>query len=117
MGMNFGQRKRWRWLACTPQEANRIKGFSKTHQPSPWMNDYGHFRSCLSPVICTYGRGTPVIFNKAETVTPYHYIVYLADHNVTTEITPTERAARFRFTFLKPITHTLLLMPLTKDLM
>ena len=30
---------------------------------------------------------------------PHYYSVYLADHDVTTEITPTERAAMFRFTF------------------
>ena len=37
--------------------------------------------------------------HKAETVTPYYYSVYLADHDVTTEIAPTERCAYFRFTF------------------
>ena len=31
--------------------------------------------------------------------TPYYYSVYLADYNMTTEITPTERCAYFRFTF------------------
>ena len=30
---------------------------------------------------------------------PYYYSVYLADHDVKTEITPTERSAYFRFTF------------------
>ncbi|RZK15051.1 MAG: glycoside hydrolase family 92 protein, partial [Hymenobacter sp.] len=37
--------------------------------------------------------------HKAETARPYYYSVYLADYDLTTEITPTERAARFRFTF------------------
>src|SRR6201986_863794 len=39
--------------------------------------------------------------HKAETVKPYYYSVYLADHNVTAEITPTERTAQFRFTYPK----------------
>src|ERR1700749_612162 len=39
--------------------------------------------------------------HKAETVKPYYYSVYLADHDVTTEITPTERAAQFRLTYPK----------------
>ena len=39
--------------------------------------------------------------HKAEIVKPYYYSVYLADYDVTTEITPTERAASFRFTFPK----------------
>jgi len=30
---------------------------------------------------------------------PYYYSVYLADYDITAEVTPTERAAIFRFTF------------------
>lgn len=26
--------------------ANKIRGFKQTHQPSPWINDYGQFSSC-----------------------------------------------------------------------
>src|SRR5690606_24670171 len=36
-----------------------------------------------------------------EVAKPHYYSVYLADYDVTTEITPTDRAARFRFTFPK----------------
>jgi predicted alpha-1,2-mannosidase len=81
--------------------ADKIRGFKQTHQPSPWMNDYGQFS--LMPL-----TGKPV-FNederaswfshKAEVAKPYYYQVYLADHDILTEITPTERAAMFRFTF------------------
>jgi len=39
--------------------------------------------------------------HKSEIAHPYYYSVYLADADVTTEITPTERAAQFRFTFPK----------------
>jgi len=82
-------------------DADKIRGFKQTHQPSPWINDYGQF--AIMPV-----TGKP-IFNendraswfshKAETAKPYYYKVYLADFDVVTEITPTERAAMFRFTF------------------
>lgn len=82
-------------------KSNRIKGFKQTHQPSPWMNDYGQFS--IMPVTGDLKfkeeERQSWFSHKAETVTPYYYSVYLADHNVTTEITPTERAARFRFTF------------------
>lgn len=82
-------------------KSNRIKGFKQTHQPSPWMNDYGQFS--IMPVTGELKfkeeERQSWFSHKAETVTPYYYRVYLADHNVTTEITPTERAARFRFTF------------------
>jgi predicted alpha-1,2-mannosidase len=82
-------------------DANKIKGFKQTHQPSPWMNDYGQFS--LMPITgklrFNEEERQSWFSHKAETVTPYYYSVYLADHDVTTEITPTERAARFRFTF------------------
>ncbi|MBZ4037472.1 GH92 family glycosyl hydrolase [Flavobacterium sp. 17A] len=82
-------------------KSNRIRGFKQTHQPSPWMNDYGQFS--IMPVTGDLKfkeeERQSWFSHKAETVTPYYYSVYLADHNVTTEITPTERAARFRFTF------------------
>ncbi|WP_210520092.1 GH92 family glycosyl hydrolase [Hymenobacter terricola] len=81
--------------------ADKIRGFKQTHQPSPWMNDYGQF--ALMPIT---GRlrfeedeRASWFSHKAEEARPYYYRVYLADHDVTTEIAPTERAARFRFTF------------------
>lgn len=82
-------------------DAKKIKGFKQTHQPSPWMNDYGQFS--IMPVtgkLCFKEDERESWFShKSETVTPYYYSVYLAEHDVTTEIAPTERAARFRFTF------------------
>ena len=36
---------------------------------------------------------------KAETVTPYHYKTYLVEYDVVIEVTPTERAAQFKFIF------------------
>ncbi|RNL93475.1 glycoside hydrolase family 92 protein [Sinomicrobium pectinilyticum] len=81
--------------------ADKIRGFKQTHQPSPWMNDYGQF--AIMPVTgeLRFNEDDRASWysHKAETVTPYYYSVYLADHNVTTELAPTERAARFRFTF------------------
>lgn len=83
--------------------AHKIKGFKQTHQPSPWMNDYGQFS--LMPVtgklVYKQEERASWFSHKAETVKPYYYSVYLADQDVTTEITPTERAAIFRFTFPK----------------
>jgi len=82
-------------------DANKILGFKQTHQPSPWINDYGQFS--LFPmtgklVIHEDERGS-WFSHKAETAKPHYYKVYLADYDVVTEITPTERAAMFRFTF------------------
>jgi len=82
--------------------ADKIRGFKQTHQPSPWMNDFGEFS--LMPVNGNEFREekrASWFSHKAEVVKPYYYSVYLADHDVTTELTPTERAVRFRFTFPK----------------
>lgn len=81
--------------------ADKIRGFKQTHQPSPWINDYGQFS--LMPV-----TGKPVFdekeraswfSHKSEIAQPNYYRVYLADYDVITELTPSERAAMFRFTF------------------
>ncbi|GAB3926323.1 GH92 family glycosyl hydrolase [Mucilaginibacter myungsuensis] len=84
-------------------DADKIRGFKQTHQPSPWMNDYGVFS--IMPVTgkmkFTENDRASWFSHKAEIAKPYYYSVYLADHDVTTEITPTERAAQFRFTFPK----------------
>lgn len=83
--------------------ADKIRGFKQTHQPSPWMNDYGQFS--IMPVTgkLTFKEDDRASWfsHKAETSKPYYYSLYLADADVTTEITPTERAAQFRFTFPK----------------
>lgn len=80
---------------------NRIRGFKQTHQPSPWINDYGQFS--LMPMTGSpefdQDRRASWFSHKAEVSQPHYYKVYLADHDVVTEITPTDRAAMFRFTF------------------
>ncbi|MGM9511278.1 GH92 family glycosyl hydrolase [Larkinella sp. GY13] len=81
--------------------ADRIRGFKQTHQPSPWMNDYGQFTimPVTGKVRFDENERASWYSHKSEVAKPYYYRVYLADHNITTEIAPTERAARFRFTF------------------
>ena len=83
--------------------ARKIRGLKQTHQPSPWINDYGQFS--LMPTV-----GKPVFdeeqracwfSHKAEKATPYYYSVYLADYDVTAELCPTERAALMAFAFPK----------------
>lgn len=81
--------------------AEKIRGFKQTHQPSPWMNDYGQFS--IMPVTgklaFTEDERASWFSHKAEISKPYYYSVYLADYDVTTEITTTERAAHFQITF------------------
>lgn len=81
--------------------ADKIRGFKQTHQPSPWINDYGQFSIMPLTGSAEFNEDKRASWfsHKTETATPYYYSVYLADHDVVTEITPTERAAMFRFTF------------------
>ena len=82
-------------------DADKIRGFKQTHQPSPWMNDYGQF--AIMPItgglVFDQDRRASWFSHKAEVAKPYYYKVYLADHDVTTELAPTERAVMFRFTY------------------
>ncbi|MGQ1788296.1 GH92 family glycosyl hydrolase [Saccharicrinis sp. GN24d3] len=104
-GMNF-------W---TPMTANfgdgwtykyrdyQIKGFKQTHQPSPWINDYAAFAlmAVTGDLQFQEEKRASWYSHKAEEVRPYYYSVYLADYDTKVEITPTERAAAFKFTFPK----------------
>lgn len=78
----------------------QIRGFKQTHQPSPWINDYGQFS--LMPVVgnkINEEERASWFSHKSEIAKPHYYSVYLADYDITTEIVPTDRAACFRFTF------------------
>lgn len=102
-GMNF-------WTPQTGDMGNgwayvytddKIKGFKQTHQPSPWINDYGQFSLMAvtgEKVFNQHDRAS-CYSHKAEISKPYYYSVYLPDFDVTAEITPTERSAYFTFTF------------------
>ena len=80
---------------------NWVRGFKQTHQPSPWINDYGQF--VIMPVrdasYVDEDSRASYFSHKSETAKPYYYQVYMADHDINVELTPTERAAAFRFTY------------------
>ena len=81
--------------------ATKIRGFKQTHQPSPWINDFGQFS--LMPVVgkpeFNENKRASWFSHKGEEAHPYYYKVYLADYDIVTEMVPTDRAAMFRFTF------------------
>ena len=83
-------------------DVTTIRGFEQTHQCSPWMNDYAVFS--LMPVT---GKLTVQEDERASTfrhsnekARPDYYKVKF-DNGITSEITPTERGAGFRFSFPK----------------
>jgi len=80
---------------------NKLRGIRETHQPSPWIADYGTFS--LMPVsgkLAVNEEDRASIFeHDKEIAQPGYYKVHLDTWNATAEVTPTERCARFRFTF------------------
>ena len=83
-------------------DANHIRGLKQTHQPSPWINDYGAWSlmPLTRPVYEEKARAS-WFSHKAETATPYYYSVYLADYDITAELTPTSHAAAVRIAYPK----------------
>ena len=81
--------------------ATKMRGLKQTHQPSPWINDYGAFS--IMPVttgpVFDENERESWFSHKSEVATPYYYKVYLAEHDVVAEISPTERAAAVRLTY------------------
>ena len=82
-------------------DAHQIRGFEQTHQPSPWINDYGQF--AIMPVrnaaAVDQDSRASWFSHKSETAKPYYYQVYLADHDINVELSPTDRAAALQFTY------------------
>lgn len=102
-GMNF-------WMPQTGKmgdgwaytyDADEIRGFKQTHQPSPWINDYGQFSlmPITGKVVFDQEDRKSWFSHKTEIAKPYYYKVYLSDYDVVTEFTTSERAAMFKFTF------------------
>ena len=105
----------WGMNAWTPQTGpagqgwlydwkdRKIMGFHQTHQPSPWIGDYGQFSvmPIVGRAVFTEGERASWFSHKAESAMPHYYRVYLADHDTTAELTPTERAAMMRVTYPK----------------
>ena len=82
----------------------KIRGIRQTHQPSPWIGDYAAF--ALMPVsgklALKEDDRASVFRHQEETAQPSYYRVRLDTWKTVAEVTPTERCARFRFTFEQP---------------
>lgn len=78
--------------------AMQLRGFKQTHQPSPWMGDYGYF-SIMPSSSADPDKAITHFSHKAEEARPYSYSVYLADHNTQVQMTATERCALFHINY------------------
>jgi predicted alpha-1,2-mannosidase len=83
---------------------NQILGLRQTHEPSKWIGDYANFS--LMPVsgklVVTEKERASTFRHEDEIAQPSYYKVRLDTWRATAEVTPTERAARLRFTFEQP---------------
>src|ERR1035437_351989 len=82
----------------------KIRGIRQTHQPSPGIGDYAAF--ALMPVSGKLALNeddrASAFRHEDETAQPSYYRVHLDTWKTVAEVTPTERCARFRFTFEQP---------------
>ena len=78
-----------------------LVGIRQTHQPSPWINDYGAFS--IMPVIGDLKVLEEDRKSKFKNlrVLPHYYKVQLKESKTTIEISPTKRSAHFRIKFPK----------------
>ena len=77
-----------------------MRGFRQTHQPSPWINDYGTFSIMpLAGELKVSHKERLVPFShQQENSTPYNYSV-IFDNGVQTSLSATSRGAVFEVTF------------------
>ena len=102
-GMNF-------WTPQTGEMGNGwiytdknsgLVGIRQTHQPSPWINDYGAFS--IMPII----GELRVLEDERKSnyknikVSPHYYKVELTDSKTILELTPTKRSAHFKIKFVE----------------
>jgi predicted alpha-1,2-mannosidase len=82
-------------------QADSIRGIKQTHQPSPWINDYGAFSlmAITGELKTDQYRRASKFSHQTEIAKPNYYHVFLDDFDISVEVTPTDRAAMFRFTF------------------
>ena len=81
--------------------ARQIQGIRATHQPSPWIGDYGHFLLCPQSgdrLLGSWQRNST--FRPDETtLRPHYFKTVMRRYRTTVECTPTERCALLRMHF------------------
>lgn len=87
----------WFFDPKTPE----LIGVRATHQPSPWMADYGHFTVMAQIGETKIAPSERALAYRPEelTVLPHYLSVLLGERQVQIEMTPSERCSFFRFTF------------------
>ncbi|MEZ5277079.1 MAG: GH92 family glycosyl hydrolase [Opitutaceae bacterium] len=82
-------------------DARQLQGIRATHQPSPWIGDYGHFLLCpQSGRRLLQGERRSSVFRPQDTILrPHYFRTILGRYRTEVEFTPTERCAVMRLHF------------------
>lgn len=86
-----------------------LVGIRQTHQPSPWINDYGAFS--IMPItgeVKVLESDRKSQYNNIK-VLPHYYKVELTDSKTKIELTPTKRSAHFKIEFPKNVKSHLII--------
>ena len=83
-------------------EAPYCEGIRLTHQPSPWIGDYGSFLMTVqNDVVSNNADGACSSFRHADSVLSPHYMkIHLLRPNAIFELTPTERGGAIKISCL-----------------
>ncbi|TQR44481.1 GH92 family glycosyl hydrolase [Paenibacillus popilliae] len=92
---------------------NRFEGIRLTHQPSPWIGDYGHmtFMPQSGPLKAWAPERSSSFRRQDMIVRPDYFKVRMLRYQATLELTPTTRCASMRLTFDRPEQSRLILSP------
>jgi predicted alpha-1,2-mannosidase len=79
----------------------KVQGIRLTHQPSPWMGDYGSLMLMpqTGPLIIPADRRGSCIRQEDSVLGPEYMKLRLLRYQITCEMTPTERGALFALEF------------------
>ena len=96
----------WMYQYQERNDANnhpRLEAFSLSHEPSPWMGDRQTFQ--MMPAAVATGapnanrQARALSFTHDNEIAHAHYYKVSFDNGIVGEMTPTDHAAAFRFTF------------------
>ena len=83
-------------------DADQVRGFGQSHQPSPWVSDYAvytFFPETEKLEVNPDKRGATFCHCKEEGHPHYYRVTF--DNGICTEMAPTERGVHLRFTYPK----------------
>jgi predicted alpha-1,2-mannosidase len=94
--------------------ARQLHGVRATHQPSPWIGDYGHFLVMpqVGPQLFGIGRQDSAFRRCYTTIKPHLFETYLGRYQTRLAVTATERCACSRVNFIADRPGRILLEPL-----